>query len=234
MEKWIPILILFVLCVAGFIKLLFEVRAFYKRLNFAVEFRERFIEYVNGLMQKEERHDLYARLKVDSVKIQQYMDRAGISVSFQLPFANYIYNNFQVVINGLSMIREEYQRMDKSFPLPFEIRMLQDTARILDDALLAYVGHLDMLEEQLTKKIKNPVIWLREGVRMIVTFPISFMYWSGIMRYATYSRWSNNFFVKLVSSVIGFISFFSAIVTLVTGYSPFVQIIENHYPGILP
>jgi len=102
---------------------------------------------------------------------------------------------------------------------------------MIDDILLTYIGYLEKNSEELTKELKNPFVWFREGVRFIVTFPIYLMHWSGLIRYNTYSSISNNIFVKFISFIVGIIAFISSIVTIVTGYTAFTEIIHNFIDG---
>ena len=56
--------------------------------------------------------------------------------------------------------------------------MIESISRV-DDVLLAFVSAINNLTDEKKKDLKNPLIWLREGVRFIVTIPISLLYWSG-------------------------------------------------------
>ncbi|GAB6928875.1 hypothetical protein JCM10914A_28580 [Paenibacillus sp. JCM 10914] len=115
--------------------------------------------------------------------------------------------------------------MDNGFGLNLDRKILQETIRMIDDMLLTFIGAADNWVNEAQKELKNPLIWLREGVRFVVTSPVSLMYWSGLIRYRTYNTLSNNFLVKLLSFLIGVIGFVSSIVTIVTGYTPFRSLI---------
>ncbi|PYI49942.1 hypothetical protein DLM86_31460, partial [Paenibacillus flagellatus] len=95
---------------------------------------------------------------------------------------------------------------------------------IQDEVLLRYLGVLDKRYKHAVNNIKNPFIWLREGVQFFVQLPISVLYWSGLIRYATYNFLTRNFLVKLLNLLIIIIGLVSSVVTIVTGYNPFMDI----------
>lgn len=115
--------------------------------------------------------------------------------------------------------------MIDGFGLSFEKQMLEETINMIDEVLLTYIGAQSDTVKDAKKELRNPLIWLREGVRFIVTSPISLFYWSGLMQYSTYNTISNNFFVKMVSFLIGFTGLVSSIITIFTGYTPFKNLI---------
>ncbi len=88
--------------------------------------------------------------------------------------------------------------MAGGFDSSFEKRMLVESASMIDDVLITYMGILDTQQKKLITEIKKPFILLREGVRLIVTSPISLIYWSGLIKYRTYDSLSNNIFVNFM------------------------------------
>jgi hypothetical protein len=68
---------------------------------------------------------------------------------------------------------------------------------------------------------------LREGIRVIVGFPVYFLYWTNLIQYSSYSKIKSNIIMKIIGFLVGTIGFISAIVTIITGYEPFVEKIKE-------
>ncbi|MEC0106894.1 hypothetical protein P4H27_08080 [Paenibacillus taichungensis] len=225
MNTWIPLTIVASVIFIGFIKSYMDYNSKSNQNEFAIEFLNNYREFCNELFKNNFDEEKYQWLKLNSSKMQSSMGRYGIAASYKPGGANYFSKNYQVIVNSLPEIRNQYRRMINGFGLSFEWRMLEETVRMIEEVLLTYIGAQSNIVEDAKKELRNPLIWLREGVRFIVTSPISLFYWSGLMQYSTYNTISNNFFVKLISFLIGLIGLISSIVTIVTGYTPFKNII---------
>jgi hypothetical protein len=156
--------------------------------------------------------------------MQKRISVSGISCDYKPAGANYIVKGYQVILNGISNLLTEYRQFGD---LGFGRNMVHDEATFIDDMLLTYMGGLNTEYDQGLSEVKNPLIWLREGVRTIVVMPISLMYWSGLIQYRTYSILANNFLVKFIAFLVAFIGLIGSIVTIFTGYEPFLKIIND-------
>lgn len=58
---------------------------------------------------------------MNSSKMQTMMRSYGVA-SYKPPFANYMYKNYQLVINGIREIKDNFQRAAGSYGLSFEKR----------------------------------------------------------------------------------------------------------------
>lgn len=225
MNTWIPLTIIALVIFIGFMKSYTNYNNKSNQNEFAIEFLNNYREFCDELFKNNFNEEKYQWLKLNSSKMQSSMGRYGTAASYKPSGANYFFQNYQIIVNSLPEIRNQYRRMIDGFGLSFEWRMLEETVRMIEEALLTYIGARSNTVEDAKKELRNPLIWLREGVRFIVTSPISLFYWSGLMQYSTYNTISNNFFVKLISFLIGLIGLISSIVTIVTGYTPFKNII---------
>ncbi|PNQ84112.1 hypothetical protein C1T20_19295 [Paenibacillus polymyxa] len=225
MNNWILFIVFIIIFCIGLVRSTFNYFHVLKKKNFSIDFLNNFREFGSQLVHQELfDSEKYQWLMMNSSKMQTMMGSYGVA-SYKPPFANYMYNNYQLVVNGIREIKDNFQRAAGSYGLSFEKRWVIESISMVDDALLTYVGAISDALDEVKKDSKNPLIWLREGVRFIVTSPISLMYWSGLIKYRTYNVISNNFFVKLLSFLIGIIGFVSSIVTIVTGYTPFKSLI---------
>lgn len=228
MYKWIAIIMLITILVIGVIKVFKDWNEHQQSLKFTFSFINKFREFGNDLFNKQFNQESYQWLKLNSFKMQSLSGDFGVAQSFKPPGANYFFKGYQIIINGVTEVKNIYQRMSGSFGgLSIEWQMLQESIGMIDDALLSYLGFLENKSEQKIKAIKNPIIWFREGIQFIVTLPISLIYWSGIINYRAYYSVYNNIFVKLISLTVGVIAFISSIITIVTGYVPFSDFMKD-------
>jgi hypothetical protein len=111
--------------------------------------------------------------------------------------------------------------------------ILQDQARqyvkTIHESLLRHLGVTEELLEEKYKEIKNPIIWLREGTRFVLSFPIRVLEWFGIFSEGIAYRLYSNLVVTKISGVIAFIGLFSGILTIVVGWEEFSNISSEYY-----
>jgi hypothetical protein len=223
MNKFYPLLTVITLCVIGVLKVVVSFRNTVKEQEFAIEFLNKYREFLKKLFQYNVDGELYQWLKLNGLKMQKRINVRGISCGYKPAGANYIFKDYQLILNGISNLLTEYRQFGDSC---FGKNMMRDEATMIDDLLLTYIGELESEYDYGLSEVKNPLIWFREGVRTIVVMPISFLYWSGLIHYRTYSILANNFLVKLITFFIAFIGLIGSIVTIVTGYEPFFKIIN--------
>ena len=212
---------LIILLIIGFIKILFSITTIIDRINYQVEYQTKYREYIDTLFSEKEDIELYQWLTINIPRMQSEMGSYGAIPT--LIEGNYKYTNLQVLSNLIPYIRSQsYEIFSDLIPQSFMQRNLSEKVRLIDDALLRYHGYLLEKERLLKQKLKNPFSWLKEGVQTFVTFPISLMYWTGLIKYTWYLRISDNFFVKLLNFIVIIIGLVSSIITIVTGYDPFI------------
>ncbi|QGG57901.1 hypothetical protein [Paenibacillus sp. B01] len=225
MNNWMLFVVILIIFIIGLARSIYDYLQALRKNNYSVEFINIFREFATILIQQEHfESEKYQWLMMNASKMQNMMGSYGIA-SYKPPFANYMFKNYQLIVNGIREIKDTFQRAASSYGLSFEKRWVIESINIVDDALITFVGAMGNYKDEVNKQLKNPLIWLREGVRFVVTSPISLFYWSGLMKYRTYNIISNNFFVKFLSFLIGIVGVVSSIVTIVTGYTPFKSII---------
>ena len=84
----------------------------------------------------------------------------------------------------------------------------------------------DYLQDFLSR-IKNPLVWFREGVKIILLLPLSILNQLGLFSNKFYYKLKSSLFFKITSSLIAIIGFVSSIVTIVLGWNKFYQIIKS-------
>lgn len=202
---WQVIGIVLALILIGFIKNVMRLLRLNKNVDFLGQYTENYVKYCNNYLGKgihsEEENKLYIRLLIDAPKAQTLLTVAG--------YINYIslINTVQLLRNPPSFGRNDFE-------------MLYNT-------LVMQVSRINELGVDTRKETLNPIILLREGVQFFVTLPISLLYWTGIIQYATQNKWSNNIVVKFINFLIIIIGFVSAIVTIVLGWEQFKDYLEK-------
>ncbi|WP_156289887.1 hypothetical protein [Oceanobacillus salinisoli] len=197
-----------------------------KKLDEAYEYLNKFREYGNSLIKGNENYEAYEWLTMRGPKMQAKVGELGIARGFIPPYSNIQYNTYQIIVNALPTLRDEARDPMRGFN-SLQNPVIHNYYSMIDDVLLRYIGRLDNRLEDAKAQIKNPFIWLREGVQFFVQLPILLLYWSGLIKYTTYYRFSNNFIIKLINFLIILIGLVSSVITIVTGYNPFMEIFNN-------
>ncbi|SKA02054.1 hypothetical protein [Selenihalanaerobacter shriftii] len=208
----------------GLVTLIFTAWKTSKRRDYADAFLEKYREFCNSLLDNEFNGELYQWLKLNSAKMQNDIGDYGVAKVYKPAGANYAFKNYQLIVNGIGTIRDLYNQFGD---LRLGRGMIRDEILAIDDVILTYIGALDTELDDLFSQIKNPLIWIREGIRSIVTFPISFSYWTGLIQYRTYNKLSRNIITKILSFVLTFVGLIGTIITIVTGYIPFIDKVKK-------
>lgn len=96
--------------------------------------------------------------------------------------------------------------------------MLTNILTLLEEAIIRHIGSADdIIKEELTRELKNPFIWLREGVRAIIAIPVSLLAWFGVITDSVADRIKTSILFKIFAGSIATIGFISAIVTIALG-----------------
>ena len=221
---WKCIIALVILLIFGFVVILRDVYRLSQEHKFVVSYLEKFRSFCHD---PENQIDAHQWLLAHSTKMQNLSGGFGVFSLYQPAYSDLVYRNFQIFANLIPEIRNIYIRAKNDFASSIYVRELREVSLSVDDALLRLLGSKEEQHKKAFKDFKNPFMWLREGVRWVITLPITFFYWTGIIQYTWYSKLANNAFFKILSAIVAIIGFVSSIVTVVTGYDPFIAILHN-------
>jgi hypothetical protein len=85
---------------------LWQVIRKYKNISDRMEFTKEYLERFNKFIARQEFDGTeYNWLTLRVTKIQEELGQCGILTSYRPPFANFMYNNYQLIINILPEIR---------------------------------------------------------------------------------------------------------------------------------
>jgi hypothetical protein len=204
------IISLILIFIIGLRTLIIRYNSLNESYEFANEYRRKFIDLSNYYFKTYDSwnrrgqidSDLYMWLTKNVNRIQADLGYLGI-MHFVAPFQIYQISNYQIVINTIPKFRSGEVK-------DFDV----DSA---DDCLLRYIGALEQIINRLKKKIRNPLIWFKEGFQQIVSLPLYILNWFGILEDRTIRKVVTNYFFKMLSGIGGIVAFVSALVTIIQG-----------------
>jgi hypothetical protein len=193
----------------------------------AYEYMNNFREYGNSLIVEKENYKLYEWLTMRAPKMQDKVGELGVARGFIPPFSGIQYMSYQILINALPTLRDEARSSIRGFN-SIQNNIMHNYLTMIDDVLLRYIGVVENEIEKLKGQVKNPFLWLREGIQSIVHLPFLLLYWTGVIKYGTYYTISNNIIIKFINFLVIIIGLVSSIITIVTGYNPFTEILSTY------
>ncbi|WP_241138637.1 hypothetical protein [Bacillus mycoides] len=214
---WKIIGVTLVLILVGFIKNAMRLIKLNKNIEFLGQYTKNYVEYCNSYLGKnfrsEEENKIYIKLISEAPKAQLLLMDAGY-VDYKLAGTWSYIPNYQILINTVQTLRNPPAFGREEYEMLYNILIMQ-------------VSRLNELGEKTKKETFNPIILLREGVQFFVTLPISLLFWTGLIKYSTQYKLSNNFFVKFISFLIIIIGLVSSIFTIVLGWEQFEGIVKR-------
>lgn len=208
------ILFLILILVIGALSIYVKIYALAKYYNFSNEFLNKLQIYIksNG------RDNIsYTWVVSKSSKMQNYIGPLGI-VQYRPAYQNYIINDYELIINGLSELRKYYES-------PYLMELAGEMAQILQEALIRYIGTLDDLKEIYFTQFKNPIVWFREGIQIMIGLPFQVLVWFGIVSSGLVNKFTANIIFKFLSGIIALLTFLGTVITIVLGWENFKNII---------
>lgn len=197
--------------ILGFWTLFNRLNRIIDKLDFAIEYRNKFIEFVEHYFESydrykrkgEIRNDLYIWLTKNVNKIQQQVGQNG-TMHYLAAFRQYQVNNYQIIINSLPKFRDgNVQDID---------------VNSVDDCLLRYIGQMEEYENKLKKEIRNPFIWFKQGFQEALSFPFLVLKWFDVFSAGIFYRIKENVFYKLFTGIMALVTLFSGLVTIIVGW----------------
>jgi len=156
-EKQMIITIIVGLLLTGLIKIIAMIVGLNNRQNFTSEYCHKFREL---LQDRSFNGEAYGWLTLNVGRIQDELGSNGVMYCYQPPFANYMYKEYQLIVNTLPNIRSRIASEQEIFSC--------------EDALVRHIGIIEIHLNKYRKYLFNPIIWLREGIRFIIAFPTLF------------------------------------------------------------
>ena len=208
MEKLIVISILLAVSGYGFIKIGLRIRKYNKQHDFAREYLSKLKSYVDSTGRN---IDDYGWMIHRSSKMQHHLGRLGILRDYQPPYKNFIFNSYPIILNMLPDLRNSIgDEIMRSIAYQY--------ANTLQETLVRHIGCVEDNLEFHVNDLKNPVKWLREGVREIVAIPVYLLSWLGIVSESIANKVVTSIIFKMLSGILALLGFISALVTIVSTF----------------
>lgn len=204
----------------GLISLLADIRECGLRLSFALEFNEKLRRYIES---RGDDGESYGWLIHRSNKMQNHMGGAGVFASFKPPYANYAYSNYPIILNMVPALRRTF---GDDYLATSQIA--QSYAGSLLETTVRHIGNIEDRREALVSKIKNPLVWFATGVQLALSIPVRMLGWFGVMGNSIVATITSSLLFKSVAALVGIIGFASSVVGLVTGWDPFISLLNSN------
>lgn len=216
-DRIVILVLILAICGLGLLRILKEKKRISDCSALAVNFMEHLMAYVRS-----GGSDLnsYAWLMHRSNKMQMQLGYSGVYASYRPPYANYRYSDYPIILNMLPDLRHA---LDDSILSGSPV--VNQYSMALQDTLVRHVGSLHDQDDINDKALRNPVVWLREGVRTVVALPLTLLGWLGVLGETTVSRLLSGRAFKAVSAFVAVVGFVSAVMGIVLGWRQFVQML---------
>ncbi|MDF1611111.1 hypothetical protein, partial [Stygiobacter electus] len=214
MNTLIIIITLLVILGIGFIDLFLEVKNYSDKHSFAMDFLEKYTNYIKS---KGESDEDYVWLTLRAERMQNQLGSSGV-MNYKMAGSLKFISNYPIILNFLPEIRNEFSDgyINKS-NFEFTINTVRDT-------LLRHIGFIEDTKKDYDKQIVNSLAWFRNGVLLIVLFPIKILNQFGLLSNLSYSKVKSSKIFKILASLISIIGFVSSIMSIILGWNEFIKI----------
>lgn len=220
MDKLIAFSAVASVALIGLLHLFWKLKVFSDKRNFANSFLAKLQEYLESLGKDT---DAYSWLLNRSNKMQSQMGNQGIYAHYKPPYENYMINNYAIIINMIPELRRALQ--DSLFS-----SIASDYSNSLQEAIIRHIGTIEDITNEIKVELKNPFIWLREGVRKIIATPTNLLAWFGLITDSFADKIITSVLFKIFSGSVATIGFVSAIVTITLGWKEFLIMVKSVLP----
>ena len=152
--------------------------------------------------------------------MQNDMGGQGIIHGYRPPYQNFMYKSYPIILNMIPELRQAFEDDILSS------RLAGQYSAALQEAMVRHLGNLEDALKGQKAAIKNPIIWLREGVRGITSFPASLLGWLGIISESTAYRFQSSISIKVISGLVTIVGLVSAVFTIILGWNQFLSTIN--------
>ncbi len=217
MEILVVILALLIVLVIGFITILRKNKENESNLDFTYLYQNKFAEMSKKYLSTFNKlsfegqidNDLYVWLTKNVSRIHKILGVFGIMEYYSDPIARQRISNYHIIINTLPKFQNHnIQKFD-----------INST----NDCLIRFCGELENRITLNKKELKNPILWFRYGIQIILTSPLLLLNWFGIIGKKRVNEITENVVFKFVSGIVSLIGFLSGLVTIIAGYDEVVQ-----------
>lgn len=213
------ILIIFLISLIGWLRLFYGRRRISGKAKFAQEYLNKFRQYIES---RGRDNESYSWMIYESVKMQNQLGILGIMSGYSPPGSNYVYNQYQVLLNMLPSLHGilNSELLSTSFVAPGYIQTIQEV-------IVRHLGVLGGEIKDIQSEINNPLKAFRSGIQLILLLPFNVVHWFGLATKNFLWRLSRSLLFKIISGIAALITFISAIISIAVGWKAFVNIVKS-------
>lgn len=212
-DHLIPIITLGLILSIGFIKVIFTYKALKERIRFVDDYYEQYTKFIESIEARQPDQVIYTWLIQNVDKIQSLLGNIGVLAAYIPAFAPYIYKNYDIILNVLPRIARNTAHQD-------DIMMVSET-------LIRYSGVLIEQEAENKRKMKNPLIWFREGISFILLLPLYLLDLLGISLAKVIQQTTAHPIMKLISGIVSLITLVGGIFSILKGWDETMKILSS-------
>lgn len=202
------------ICIIGFLRVNHYCHHLLDVKTFAIDFLDKLRTYLSS---NGSDGGTYSWLTLKSNKMQNQLGSAGIMAAYKPPFANFQYTNYPIILNMLPELRNA---LSDSYVLS---RLADQYAATIQEVIIRHIGSIEEIEEFNRKKLKNPIIWFREGVQLLISSPLYAAFWLGVIKEPVIDRLTGNIIFKFISTFVTLVGFVGSVITIVIGWDQFLS-----------
>lgn len=219
---WIVIAITVSLFAIGIVRQMYAVRGVKKRIDEVQEFLAKFTSWCNG---EGKDQDAYVWLQRRVNDIQGAVGATGV-ISYRPPFANYMFTNYQLLLNELPDIRRQFS---EGHYRVFGGEHLLGQIHSVTDCLHRFIGFAEGVRDREKKRRWNPIVWLAGGVGWVLAIPVSLLAETGLLSAARTSSIVNSKLFSFAAFVAAAAAFLSTIMSIAMGWDGFVALLAGWF-----
>ena len=225
MDKLIPICILVVIIIIGFISKMVDLSTIVKRIEFTSNYSEKFVKFINKIV-SENTFDqgLYNELTSDVKAMQYELGEDGVFAYMKDQLKGVEGRNYQLLINFLPETREMVN-INNSILAERYNKSIHDC----DDMFIRHLGTLENQRKNIRKGLFNPFSSFAEGTKTIILMPIILLSWFGFISNEKTDQAKENAIVKLLNVFVSILGFAATIITIVVGWNDFWDIVFKFF-----
>jgi len=216
-------IILLALFAVGSVSISSRLRTIADKRSFAIGFLSDLKTYWDS-RGKDERS--YLSMVHKSARLQSDLGRFGVFEMYNPPGADYAFHNYPAVLNMVPELRQ-WIAHEETLSV---VKPAQDLARTLEESIVRYLGVLDRRENTLRGGARNPLIRPREGIGELILLPLRLLGWLGIISDPSAGLLEPSVLFRVISGVITLVGLASAVMTIVVGWSQFIEIVQRWFP----
>lgn len=171
LEKWKVFVVSVGIMLLGFLRLTRRRNEISKRHTASDTYLKEYQKYFasNGQDLK-----TYTWLIKKGPSLQNQMGYDGLLQSYKPAYKNVMMHKYQIIVSLIPDLHDELHNYTYA-----DARTIKQLSNMIQESLLRHAGRLEDDLSKIFASLRNPIIWFREGVQLIILIPVTLLYWFG-------------------------------------------------------